>query len=131
MDGLNAAGVRKSLLYDMIGASLKATRGEHAEIRRAKVSEYLYDHIDMVVHPYEKLIGSQLGLYPVDDSLPDYAQRKEQVRAYLRAYREKRLAGQAPVSYTHLDVYKRQSTIRRFVIWMVWISAWRARRSAR
>ena len=95
VDDLNAAGVRKSLMYDMIGTSLKQTLGEHAELRRAKVSEYMYDHIEMVVHPYELLIGSQLGLYPVDTELPDYEERKKQVYAY-------------SVSYTHLDVYKRQ-----------------------
>ena len=104
VDGLNAAGVRKTLMYDMIGASLKETLGQHREIRRAKVSEYLYDHIDMVVHPYELLVGSQLGMYPVDQTLPDYDERKRQVTEYLMEFKKKRISGEiAP-----LDVYKRQ-----------------------
>ena len=94
VDGLNAAGVRKTLMYDMIGASLKETLGQHREIRRAKVSEYLYDHIDMVVHPYELLVGSQLGMYPVDQTLPDYDERKRQVTEYLMEFKKKRISGE-------------------------------------
>ena len=92
---LNNAGVRYTTMYDMIGQSLKSTVGEHNEIRRAKVNDYLYQHIPLVVHPYEKLIGSQLGMYPVDEHLPDYDERKKMARAHLLEYRQKRIDGEA------------------------------------
>ncbi len=60
-----------------------------------KFNEYLYAHIPLMIHPDEKLIGSQLGMYPVDDSLPNYEQRKEMARAHLLEHKQKRIDGLA------------------------------------
>ncbi len=92
---LNKEGVRKTTLYDMIGESLKSTEGEHNEIRRAKVNDYLYKNIPLTIHPYEKLIGSQLGMYPVDNTLPNFDERKNMAREHLLDYRQKRIEGTA------------------------------------
>ena len=114
---LGNAGVRSSRLYDMIAASLAESEGEHLETRRAKVSVYLYDHIGMVIHPYELLAGSQLALYPVDTNLPDYEQRKAQVKDYLDQYRAKRLSGEMPAfsmvsGWSEFDPGARRNSVR-------------------
>ena len=71
----------------------------------------------MVIHPYELLAGSQLALYPVDTNLPDYEQRKAQVKDYLDQYRAKRLSGEMPAfsmvsGWSEFDPGARRNSVR-------------------
>ena len=64
---LNDAGLRQTLLYTNMAASIKATKGEPTAIRRAKGFAYHLDHIELPIYEAEQLIGSVTGMWPVDE----------------------------------------------------------------
>ncbi len=66
------AGVRKTTFYPLIYESLTKTEGMPQQVRRALALEYLLDHVDLEVFPYELLGGSILGMWPVDPVQPEY-----------------------------------------------------------
>jgi len=87
---LNAAGIRRTVLYDLVGESLRATIGEPPPLRRAKAFAHLLDRVEQVVLPYELLAGSIVGMWPLAEGLPGYARRREEAIAAIRRYLQTR-----------------------------------------
>ncbi|MEA4970547.1 MAG: pyruvate formate lyase family protein [Candidatus Pelethousia sp.] len=72
IDAMLDAGVRKTIFYTTVAASLRDTQGEPRQIRRAKAFVYLLERVPQQVHPYELLGGSITGMWPVDNAVPDF-----------------------------------------------------------
>jgi len=70
------AGVRKTTFYPLIAQSLRHTVGQARQLRRAKAFAHLLDHVELAALPFEKLGGSILGMWPVEQE-PAY---EEQLR---------------------------------------------------
>jgi formate C-acetyltransferase len=69
---LNDAGVRRTLLYGMLAASLKRTQGMDRRIRHAMALAHLLDTMDLVVLPHETIAGSILGVWPLAPGTSSY-----------------------------------------------------------
>ena len=61
---LEKDGVRRSIREDLIQEGLAGTISEPFPIRRAKAFRYLLEHTTPVIHEYETIIGSLIGLFP-------------------------------------------------------------------
>lgn len=91
VQSLNDEGLRKTLLYTNIAASLKTTCSEPQIIRRAKALVYHLEHIAMPIHPNEQIIGSITGMWPVDEErCPTYEKLKDETIKVLDDYFKKR-----------------------------------------
>ena len=90
IDRLNDAGVRKTYFYPLAYASLKQTRGESVELRRAKAQAYILDHAPLAVLPDELITGSASNFFPVCESVPDLAQQRKKAREVLDQYLQQR-----------------------------------------
>ncbi len=75
---LNEAGVRKTTFYDLAAESLKDSKGEERQIRRAKAFRHILEKVDLEVHPYELLGGSITGMWPVDPDVPSFEEQYRQ-----------------------------------------------------
>ena len=64
---MNDAGVRTNYLNQFGAESLAATKGEPAQIRRAKLIAHVLEVVDTPVLPHELIVGSISGLCPVWD----------------------------------------------------------------
>ena len=95
---LNDRGLRQTLLYKNLSASLRATLGEPRPIRHAKAFAYHLDHVDQPVFPEDQLAGSITGMWPVDEvrnNLPYETFRAEAIQAleeYLQCVRHQKPA---------------------------------------
>lgn len=87
---LNAPGVRKTTFYTMAAVSLQQTENEDRQIRRAKAFQYILEHVELEIHPYELLGGSITGMWPVDPDVPSYEQQYAQAVEAVRDYMEHR-----------------------------------------
>ncbi|MFP4380872.1 MAG: pyruvate formate lyase family protein [Candidatus Sumerlaeia bacterium] len=87
---LDNAGVRRTTYFPLIGESLAATQGEPRMLRRAKAFVHIIKNTPPVVHPYETLAGSILGIWPVEKDLPDYEERRTQAIAVVEAYKKRK-----------------------------------------
>ncbi|MDR1107264.1 MAG: hypothetical protein LBL44_12990 [Treponema sp.] len=85
IEDLMDAGVRKTVFYPLVAESLAETVGQPQQIRRAKAFEHLLDSVDLPVLPHEILGGSILGMWPVDHSVPDYAEQLKEAEAAIEA----------------------------------------------
>lgn len=90
IDRLNDAGVRRTFFYPLAYASLKETRGEPAQIRRAKAQAYLLDNAPLAVLPYELLAGSMTAFCPVEQDVPPYEIQKQEAINLLESYLRKK-----------------------------------------
>lgn len=77
--------VYKSDFFRLAGESLRETIGEPRQIRRAKATAHLLDHVNLVVQPYEVLGGTIAGLYPKAEVAP-FEERKAEARKVIEAY---------------------------------------------
>ncbi len=93
---LDAAGVRRTTFYPLVAESLRATLDQPRAIRRAKAFAHLLDSVELVVLPHELLAGSVLGMWPVADGLPSYAERRQEafgvIADYLAGKRDGRIS---------------------------------------
>ncbi|MFO8008415.1 MAG: pyruvate formate lyase family protein, partial [Candidatus Brocadiia bacterium] len=90
IDALNDAGVRRTTFYPCVAESLARTADEPTTIRRAKAFAHLLDEAAQVVLPHELLTGSILGVWPLADDLPDYAECRQEAVDALEAYRARK-----------------------------------------
>lgn len=86
IDGLNDAGVRRTYFYPLVYASLKETRNEPTQIRRAKAQAYLLDNAPLAVLSYELLAGSMAAFCPVEQDVPPYEIQKQAAISLLETY---------------------------------------------
>ena len=92
---LNDAGIRKTELFTNIAESLKQTRGEPREIRRAKAFAHHLGKVKKPVYDAEQLIGSITGMCPVDPDVPGLDARREEAIRALDAHFAAKRAGEA------------------------------------
>jgi len=87
-DDLNNAGLYRSAAYKIVGGSLRETQGQPIQIRRAKAIAALFDNTTQNVFPDEPFVGSMIGLWTLDESLPSYEAQKitavEAIESYLK-----------------------------------------------
>jgi len=86
IDGLNAAGVRRTLFYPLAYESLAATRGEPVELRRAKAQAHLLERAPLAVHPHELIAGSATAFFPVCETTPGPEARRNTAERVLEEY---------------------------------------------
>ena len=95
VQALNDAGLRKTLLYPNLAASLETTKGEPQNIRRAKALVYHLEHVAAPVYEAEQLIGSVTGMWPLDEErnrTMTYERLRQETIAMLDEYFQKRSA---------------------------------------
>ena len=92
IDEANRAGVRRSDYYDLVESALAQSVGEPPQIRRALAFAYVLDNVALVILPGEQIVGSHLGLYPLEVDLPPFDERLRQAREVVERYREERTA---------------------------------------
>ena len=89
------AGARRTTFYPITAESLKQTEGEPRPIRRAKAFAHMLGTVELVVHPYELLAGSILGMWPLEPGLPSLDERRRQaIEAIERLRADKRRGGE-------------------------------------
>ena len=67
VNALNDAGPRRTSFYPLAYESLKETRGESIQLRRAKAEAHILDCAPLAVHPYELIVGSMTDFSPVNE----------------------------------------------------------------
>lgn len=77
--------VYRSEFFRLAAESLRETIGEPRQVRRAKATVHIFDHVNLVVQPYEILGGSIASIYP-EVEVPSYKVRKEEARQQLLKY---------------------------------------------
>ncbi len=90
IDRLNDAGVRRTCFYPLAYASLKETRGESIELRRAKAEAYILDNAPLAVLDDELIVGSVSNFFPVCENVPDVAEQHRKAREVLDGYLRER-----------------------------------------
>lgn len=103
---LNDAGPRRTYFYPLAYESLKTTRGESVQMRRAKAQAYILDHAPLAVHPNELIVGSMTDFSPVNEHILTLEEQRAKAHAVMDAYREKKRSQAAE--------QKDRSTIKTF-----------------
>ena len=103
---LNDAGVRRTNFYPLAYESLKTTRGESVQLRRAKAQAHILDHAPLAVHPYELIVGSMTDYSPLSENVLTKEQQRAKAHEIMDAYLAKK-RGQAAVE-------RDRSTIKTF-----------------
>ena len=91
---LNDAGIRKTTLFLNIAESLKETKGEPREIRRAKAFAHHLNKVSKPVYDGEQIIGSITGMCPVDPDVPSLDERREEAIRVLDKHFAAKRAGE-------------------------------------
>lgn len=94
INALNDAGVRRTWFYPMAYESLKTTRGESIQMRRAKAEAYLLENGPIELHPYELLAGTMTAYCPVIDHMGK-EERTKRAEEILDAYLAKKRSEKA------------------------------------
>jgi len=81
----NNNGVYKSDFFRLAGESLRETKDEPRQLRRAKATAHLLDNVDLLVQPYEVLGGTIAGMYP-KVAMPEYEVRKKEAEEVILHY---------------------------------------------
>lgn len=88
---LNAAGIRKTYIYEYVAQSLRSTGNESTQIRRAKAFAYLLNHVEQVVLPYEWITGSMLGMVPLYEGyIPSISEQEQIADQVIEEYLDKK-----------------------------------------
>ena len=85
----NQHGVYRSEFFHLAGESLRETKDEPRQIRRAKATANMLNKVDVPVQPYELIGGTIAGLYPKTE-VPPYEERLAEAENVIRKYAENR-----------------------------------------
>ncbi len=85
----NQHGVYRSEFFRLAGESLRETKDEPRQIRRAKATANMLNKVDVPVQPYELIGGTIAGLYPKTE-VPAYEERLAEAENVIRKYAENR-----------------------------------------
>jgi formate C-acetyltransferase len=113
IEKLGDAGVRETLFYGLAYASLKTTRGQSVQVRRAKAQAYLLEHSPLAVLPYELITGSMAGLCPVRRAAPSYGEQREKAKNILTAYLSGKKADQASADRNSVKTFEADFTTKK------------------
>ena len=95
IEQLNDAGVRRTYFYPLAYESLKATRTEPVQLRRAKAQAYLLENAPLAVLPHELLVGTMTAYCPVEENVPSYEEQRDAAKRIIEAYLAKKRTEQA------------------------------------
>ncbi len=86
IDALNDAGVRRTFFYPLVYESLRQTKGEPVQMRRAKAIAHLLDESPIAVLPHELIAGTMAAYCPVAQDVPEYEEIRKEAVALLEKY---------------------------------------------
>ena len=81
--------VYRSEFFRLAGESLRETKGESRQTRRAKATAHVFDCVNLIAQPYEVIGGTITSIYPPVETAP-YEVRKEEARQELLRYVSRR-----------------------------------------
>ncbi len=113
IDALNDAGVRRTLFYPLAYESLKETRGESVEMRRAKAQAHLLAHAPLAVHTYELIVGSASAFFPVCGDAPGPKARRAMAVRVLDEYAATREARNRADASCGVRTFERDFTSKK------------------
>ena len=90
---LKNQGVRRTFFYEQIAESLRETKDKPRQTRRALAFAHMIDSVEQIVNPGEILVGSLMGNWPIDRTLPSYEERVDQAVERLEAFKLKKQSG--------------------------------------
>lgn len=96
--------VYRSEFFRLAGESLRETKGESRQVRRAKATAHVFDHVKLVTQPYEVIGGTIASIYPQVETAP-YEERKEEARQTLLQYVQER--SEAERNEARITLYNR------------------------
>lgn len=109
---LNEAGVRSTLFYPLAYQSLRETKGEPVQMRRAKAQAHLLDCAPLAVHPYELIAGSLTEYFPLEQRQLSESEQDKTANQILEGYLEK--AGkQQTVSRNKIKTFESEFTSKK------------------
>ena len=94
VQNLNAQGVRSTFIYQYVADSLRMTKDEPTQIRRAKAFAYILEHVKQEVFPYELLVGTMAGMIPVYEKHLSIEQQEQLANQIIEEYLDKKRSGQ-------------------------------------
>ena len=106
VNALNDAGARRTCFYPLAYESLKTTRGESIQMRRAKAQAHILENAPLAVHPYELIVGSMTDFSPVNERVLTKEEQRAKAHAVMDAYRERKRSQR--------EAQKDRSTIKTF-----------------
>lgn len=98
IEQLSDAGVRRTYFYPLAYESLKSTRMEPVQLRRAKAQAYLLEHAPLAVLPYELFVGTMTAYCPVEENIPSYEEQRDAAARIIEAYLNKKRTEQAELT---------------------------------
>ena len=93
VNALNDAGVRRTCFYPLAYESLKQTRGQSIQMRRAMAQAHILQNAPLAVHPHELIVGSMTDYSPVSQTVLSREQQVVRAHEIMDAYLEKKRAG--------------------------------------
>ena len=114
VNALNDAGPRRTSFYPLAYESLKDTRGESVQLRRAKAEAHILDCAPLAVHPYELIVGSMTDFSPVNERVLTPEDMRAKAHALMDACRErKRSQQQAQKDRSTIKTFETEFTTRK------------------
>lgn len=114
VNALNDAGPRRTSFYPLAYESLKDTRGESVQLRRAKAEAHILDCAPLAVHPYELIVGSMTDFSPVNERVLTPEEMRAKAHALMDACRErKRSQQQAQKDRSTIKTFETEFTTRK------------------
>lgn len=85
----NNNGVYRSEFFRLAGESLRETKDEPRQIRRAKATANVLNKVETPIQPYELIGGTIAGLY-LKTEVPEYEERLREAEDVIRKYAQNR-----------------------------------------
>ena len=85
----NNNGVYRSEFFHLAGESLRETKDEPRQIRRAKATANVLNKVETPIQPYELIGGTIAGLY-LKTEVPEYEERLREAEDVIRKYAQNR-----------------------------------------
>lgn len=114
VNALNDAGARRTCFYPLAYESLRETRGQSIQMRRARAQAHILENAPLAVHPYELIVGSMTDFSPVNERVLTREEQRVKARAVIDAYRErKRSQDEAKKDRGAIKTFEAEFTTRK------------------
>lgn len=114
VNALNDAGARRTCFYPLAYESLKETRGQSVQMRRARAQAHILENAPLAVHPYELIVGSMTDFSPVNERVLTREEQRAKAHEVMDACRErKRGAGEAKKDRSTIKTFETEFTTRK------------------
>ena len=114
VNALNDAGVRRTNFYPLAYESLKTTRGQSVQLRRAQAQAHILNHAPLAVHPHELIVGSMTDYSPVSETVLTKEQQRAKAHEIMDGYlAKKRGEAAAERDRTTIKTFETEFTTRK------------------